>query len=225
MSFYGVIFMLGRTKYDVMKSEEIKLSSSTMVYMLKLMSLINEEPTEETVMKLSEIINKVYPQIVVMSHIGYENAKDIFELDRNVLSNGLISMGDNEKSFEYSYSRIIERYTKNIVISMIIEEEEIDTTNLDYFEPLFNILGTRSCYEQIRSLIDSSVVTNPDNVELLLSLSSPSFGVMDMNSKQIQRINNYHQKFMEERIYPKVTSDKLESEKVLKLAHRISKIK
>lgn len=217
--------MLGKSKYDVMKSEEIKLSSSTMFYMVKMMSLFNEEPTEETLMKLCGIINKVYPHVVAMSHIGYENAKDIFELDRDVLSTGLRDMGDNEKSFEFSYSRIIERYTKNLVISMIIEDEGIDTSSLECFEPLLNIIASRPCYDQVKSLVDSSIVTNPDNVEFLLSLSSPSFGVMDMNSRQIQRINDYHQNFMNEKIYPKVTSDKFESEKILKLAHRISKIK
>ena len=48
--------MLGKSKYDVMKSEEIKLSSSTMFYMVKMMSLFNEEPTEETLIKLCDII-------------------------------------------------------------------------------------------------------------------------------------------------------------------------
>ena len=217
--------MLGKSKYDLMKSEEIKLRSRTMYYMIKMISLLDKNPTEETLIKICGIINKVYPHVVAMSHIGYENARDIFELDRNVLSTGLKRMGDNEKSFEFNYSRIIERYTKNLIISMIIEEEEIDTNRLEYFEPLLGIISSCPSFEQVKSLVHSSVITNPDNVDLLISLSSPNFGVMDLNFEQIQRVNDYHEKFMNERIYPNVTSDKLENEKVLKLAHRISKIK
>ena len=72
-------------------------------YMIKMISLLDENPTEEKLIKICGIINKVYPHVVAMSHIGYENARDIFELDRNVLSTGLKRMGDNEKSFEFKF--------------------------------------------------------------------------------------------------------------------------
>ena len=101
--------MLGRTKYDVMKSEEIRLSSKIMFNLIKIMSLAEEEKENdmEDVLELVEVVHKLYPEVITMCHIGYENAKDIFELDRGVLFSGINKMGTTAKKFEFNYSRII----------------------------------------------------------------------------------------------------------------------
>ena len=219
--------MLGRTKYDVMKSEEIRLSSKIMFNLIKIMSLAEEEKENdmEDVLELVEVVHKLYPEVITMCHIGYENAKDIFELDRGVLFSGINKMGTTAKKFEFNYSRIINRYAKNLAVAMVIEDEEINTNTIECLEPLLELVAVKSCFDDVKYFVELGYVSNPDNVELLLSLSSPEFSVMDMSPKQIQRINDYHERFMAETIYPKVTCNKDENEKVLTLAHRLSRLK
>ena len=169
--------MLGRTKYDVMKREEIRLSSKIMFNLIKIMSLVEEEKENdmEDVLELVEVVHKLYPEVITMCHIGYENAKDIFELDRSVLFSGINRMGITAKKFEFSYSRVIDRYTKNLAVAMVIEDEEINTNSIECLEPLLGLVGGKPCFDDVKSFIELGYVSNPDNVELLLSLSSPEF--------------------------------------------------
>ena len=223
--------MFSKSKYDVMKKEESKLSVATLYYLLKIKRLPKryEEDTRENrenfQIEMCEICNKLLPHIVMMSHIGYENAKDLFDLDKEVLGESLKRQGIDEQKFAANYERIFSRYTKKLLTAMIIEEIGIDTTKIKDVEDLTKLMRDDPSDVVRDVLVDSSVVLSPDNLELVTSMCSSNFSVASLSSRQIDKLNEYHDKFMREKIYPQVTGEKVESNKVIKLASRISKIK
>lgn len=223
--------MFSKSKYDVMKKEEAKLSVATLYYLLKVQRLSKRykedtrENRENFQIEMCDICNKLLPNIVMMSHIGYENARDLFALDKDVLTESLKRQGLDEKKFEANYEKIINRYTKKLLTAMVIEEIGIDTTKIKDVEDLTSLLQDDPSDVVLDVMVDSGVVLSPDNLELVTSMCSSNFSVNNLSPRQIERLNKYHDKFMRKRIYPQVTNEKTESNKVIKLASRISKIK
>ena len=223
--------MFSKSKYDVMKKEEAKLSVATIYYLLKVKRLTKryEEDTMENrenfQSEMCEIGNKLFPCFVMMSHIGYENAKDLYGLDKEVLSESLKRQGLDEQRFEANYEKIINRYTKKLLTAMVIEEIGIDITKIKDVEDLTSLMQDDPSDVVLDAMVDSGVVLSPDNLELVTSMCSSNFSVSSLSSRQIDRLNEYHDKFMRERIYSQITNEKVENNKVIKLASRISKIK
>lgn len=223
--------MFSKSKYDVMKKEEAKLSAATLYYLLKVKRIVKRysEDTKENrdnfQIEMCEICNKLFPCLVMMSHIGYENASDLYTLDKDVLSESLKRQGIEESRFEANYEKIINRYTKKLLTAMVIEDVGIDLTKIKDVEDLTSLLQDDPSDVVLSVMVDSGIVLSPENLELVSSMCSSDFSVSSLSSKQIERLNNYHDKFMQEKIYSQVTKEKNESNKVIKLASRISKIK
>jgi len=222
--------MFRKSKYDVMKKEELKLSAATLFYLGKI-SMLQKRYAEDTrenranfIVEMSELMIKMFPHLVSMSHIGYENAKDLFELDKDVLEESLKRQGINIQRFSSNYSKVIARYSRNIFVAMVLEEENIDISKINDIIALINLVQGDPSNVVRKYLVDTSAVLKPDNLELVASMSSSNFDLMNLDSKQINRLNEYHEKFMREKIYPQVSKERLESDKVLKLARRISNI-
>ena len=91
--------MFSKSKYDVMKKEEAKLSVATLYYLLKVKRIAKrysedtKENRENFQIEMCEICNKLFPCLVMMSHIGYENARDLYGLDKDVLAESLERQG------------------------------------------------------------------------------------------------------------------------------------
>lgn len=223
--------MFSKSKYDVMKKEEAKLSVATLYYLLKVKRIAKrysedtKENRENFQIEMCEICNKLFPCLVMMSHIGYENARDLYGLDKDVLAESLERQGIEKNRFEANYEKIINRYTKKLLTAMIIEDVGIDLTKITDVEDLTSLLQDDPSDVVLSVMVDSGIVLSPDNLELVSSMCSSNFNVFDLSSRQIERLNNYHDKFMQDKIYSQVTNDKKESNKVIKLANRISKIK
>ena len=223
--------MFSKSKYDVMKKEEAKLSAATLYYLLKVKRIAKrysedtKENRENFQIEMCEICNKLFPCLVMMSHIGYENARDLYGLDKDVLAESLERQGIEENKFEANYEKIINRYTRKLLTAMIIEDVGIDLTKITDVEDLTSLLLDDPSDVVLSVMVDSGIVLSPDNLELVSSMCSSNFSVFDLSSRQIERLNNYHDKFMKDKIYSQVTNEKKESNKVIKLASRISKIK
>lgn len=223
--------MFSKSKYDVMKKEEAKLSVTTLYHLLKIKRIVKrysedtKENRENFQIEMCEICNKLFPCLVMMSHIGYENARDLYGLDKDVLAESLERQGIEESRFEANYEKIINRYTKKLLTAMVIEDVGIDLTKITDVDDLTSLLQDDPSDVVLSVMVDSGIVLSPDNLELVSSMCSSNFSISSLSSRQIERLNNYHERFMKEKIYPQVTSEKTESNKVIKLANRISKIK
>ena len=207
------------SKYDVILSDEQKFNRELLKLSLKLNELANDF-NEEKMEEICSLICLGFKYSIFLSHYAYENAKDLNGIDSVTVTRFLKDNQLDIKSFSDDYCSNIDCYAKTLLMAMIIEDEGIDISKIKDM-----ILLDRICCSDFNVILDilgtdvSSM--NPSNYSLVKLMSSEDASVAMLGQNDIDRLNMFHDKFVQERIYPCVTTCVKEDEKVLKHAKKL----
>ena len=103
---------------------------------------------------------------------------------------------------------------------MIAEEEGIDFSKAR--DPRVCRDLTNSNANGLFMILDKPVTElNPDNFKLMHKMTKPDFSVTELTQSEIDRLNRYHEEYMKERIYSRVTDKSLDDEDILSHAKKI----
>lgn len=221
--------MFENSKYDVILGEEIKISSNMFRLAGKIFRLSLRY--ESGVMREDDFFDeyKTYVHEALMAskeiaHIGYENGKDLFQVDNLELRNFMKQNHMSLKAFENDYSNAINIYAKNLLLFMIAEEEGIDLTQIKDIEICNQITKGNSL--GLFALMDKLVIDlKPENYEIMKMMEDDDFSVMGLNPSQIERLNNYHDQYIRENISSRAVDKTFETERVLEHAKKIGQKK
>lgn len=220
-----------RNKYEVMQKEEAKASLAIFFYSKVIFKLgesydkveddlvVREKFEKET----CDITKKMFPYLKMLSHLGYENAKDLFEVDLGVLKDYFDREGTNLKDFEKNYSKVLNRYAKCLFVFAIIEEEKIDISVID--NPICLTQLMKGNTSQFLEWADSGKIKlSPMNKEVVALMALEDFNIGELLGDQIARLNNYHDQFMKDNIYSHVLDSEVNDNEVIKHAKRIGQL-
>ena len=224
--------MVKKSKYEVMEEEESILSLSIFFYNKVLLKLAEDydengeyefDSIEAFERATCDITRKMFPHLKMMSHLGYENARDLFSVDLRDLKNYFSSKEVSFREFERNYSKVLNRYAKNLFVFLIIEEEGIDIANIN--KPMALVQLMKGNTSPILEMMNSNLIKlKQENQEVVDMMVSDDFNIGALSSEQILRLNNYHDKFMNEKIYPRVNDEKVSEDSVVKQAKRIGQL-
>ena len=212
-------------KYDVITLEESRLGMEFIRLSSKLDSLENEFDRNNVddnifVDKLCDLLNESLITLKEIAHLAYENAKDLFGVDGTVVYRYLKENNLNPKTFPDIYSECIDSHARHLLLHMIAEEEGIDFSKAR--DPRVCRDLTNSNANGLFMILDKPVTElNPDNFKLMHKMTKPDFSVMELTQSEIDRLNSYHEKYMKERIYSRVTDKSLDDEDILSHAKKI----
>lgn len=218
--------MVDRTKYDIMENEE-KIASAAMIDLLvdiheQMKKFENSDISSfECNNEITKLISNAFSNFKVMAHIGYENAKDIYSLDMSIIKSSFNKDRNSLNSFSSNYEKVINKYAKTLLIFCILDDEDIDIKSVSDMLA-FNSIIMGNTKGLLVFLASNGKSLSEENCELAARLVDERFVVTDLNSSQIKKLNDYHDRFVRKYINPKITSDKDESGRILKQAKRIS---
>ena len=102
--------MSKKTKYDIL-NKEMRLASKNIISLVfQSLPLIRKMESdkyseEEKSEILGKLLQKLLPSLKVVSHIGYENSKDIKSIDEDTLNEYLKSRRINKETFKENYDK------------------------------------------------------------------------------------------------------------------------
>ena len=221
--------MFDDTKYDVMGKEGNKVSIVVTFYLKVLHRIIDDyrKKGESSVFytdddfdaAVCDVTRKILPYLKIMAHLGYENASDLYNVDYDVMRSHFVN--ESVKEFERDYSCILNRYAKTLLINLILEEEKIDVASLGDSSSLLNLINgnTRPI---LKMLNNGNIQLSDNNKEVVKLMASDDFNIALLSSSQVKRLNEYHNKYMDENIYPSVSDEFVDDDCVIKQAKRLS---
>lgn len=214
------------SKYDIMENEE-KISSMAVVDLLVDIHEIikkyesNEVDSFECSEEIKTLIGDAFSNFKLIAHLGYENARDLFRLDMKTISLSVKKDGVNLTSFSTNYEKVINRYAKTLLIFCILEEEDIDIKSLCDIST-FNSLINGNTIELFNYFRNNDVIISEENKKVLDKFLDEKFVVSGLTTSQVKKLNDYHDSYVRRCIYPKITCDKDEKDRILIHAKRIS---
>lgn len=213
------------TKYDVITLEESRLGMDFIRLSSRLVALSNalgkENVDDDMILDgLCSLLVESLSNLKEIAHLAYENAKDLFGVDGTVVYRYLKQNNLNPKTFPDTYSECIDSHARHLLLHMIAEEEGIDFSKAR--DPRVCRDLTNSNANGLFMILDKPVTElNPDNFKLMHKMTKPDFSVTELTQSEIDRLNRYHEEYMKERIYSRVTDKSLDDEDILSHAKKI----
>lgn len=210
------------TKYDVIIFEEHNLSVKLLELTLNMNELIRKMQLThlDCDNEVVTILRNGFIHMRDISHLAYENAKDLHQLDPVLVTNFIKKNRLGIEKFPRDYCSNLLDHTKILLLDMILEEENIDLSSVDDIMSLQKI--TNGDGEGIFDLLgESRMYMKPDNYRIVKLMCDEDFSIDDLEQDDINRLNNYHDTYIKKRILSRVTSQKKEDNRVLTQAKKI----
>lgn len=219
--------MSKKNKYDVMKNEMKDFNKYAISLVFQLFSwkrkikkgkITDEELSLEVISNLDKLI----PFLEIISHIFYENFKDIENIDKNELFESLKSKKINPMVFVNNYNKNKEVFTKILLFFALIDKFNITLPKFDNPELAMDLLSNFGDFDDfIYKILDDY---DPNVIFDVYSALS-DFDVTSPEDENYELIENFHNKYMNRNINPYVTISEIPNKEVIKLARTIGKNK
>lgn len=216
--------MFKKNKYDIM-IKDLKGSSKTLFMMfLKLNYLaksamkgkIGEEQLQEIT---THLLRNVYPVLIVSAHIGYENCKDIKDVDKKELYNYLNAKGVSVNGFFDDYYAKQKLMCRMLAILSVLEKENIALPKLDDPKVAVNLLGGTNIEEVFGEVVEK---VSDENRHFIKEALDNEFDSRKMSDALKEIIDNYHNSYMEEVIIPRVNKQ-VKNKQIIKNAEKLGR--
>lgn len=217
--------MLKKSKYEVMSKELKGIYKTTISMIFKLLVISNKLKNKKIDdnsldYETLEIFDQAFPVAITLAHIGYENNKDLQNIDKAKLFSYLESKNINPSEFSYNYSKKLTSCVKVLLFLAIVEKENITLPNLKDPDLAIKLLNGDGIEDLIFGFIDD---ISYESWSLLDSITSKRFNFNNLTEEQKQIIEDYHTKYMNSNIYPKVTKDTIKEKSILKVAQSFAR--
>lgn len=215
--------MKKKDKYDILEKQLLGLIKIIIIYFFKEMPFIlkmmmDKVEKEEIDVEFLKTINFMLPVVGKVAHYVYETNKDIDNIDKEKLFDYLKTEGINIAEFSSNYLERVVFFTKILLILSIIEKEKIKIPNPIDKEVLSKIHNGAEASELFFEAFENA--TNNDE-NILEIINEKNYNLNEITESQKQLINNYHNRYMNNQIYPKVTKEIEDEKRIMLLAKKI----
>jgi len=219
--------MSKKTKYSIMSKELKGTYKSTISMVFKLLSINNKLKNKKInddvfSFEMLNIVSQALPTVLTLAHMGYENNKDLQNIDKIKLFSYLETKKINPAEFSYNYSKNITLYIKFLLLFAILEKENISFPNIKDPELAIKLLEGQGIEELFEEACNQ---LSPESEDMLDDAFADDFNINDLSEEQKALIDSYHEKYMNKNIYPRVTKDTSKEQTVMKLAKAFGKPK
>ena len=216
--------MFGKNKYDVMKKEMKGMYLTVVKLVPKLLSLsskIKKEKINEdaAVLEAATMMEEVMPIIIKASHLIYENAKDLENIEKETLFTHLRKKGINPATFSFNYNYKKNEMAKILMVLAILEKENIQIPSFKDPSIALKLLSGDGINGIISEVMEDISYESMNTIEIIVE---DDFQVSQLDEEETELLEGYHNKYMSERIFPHVTKNTPDKD-ILKRATSIGK--
>lgn len=217
--------MFRKSKYDVMKKEVEGSGLCIISLMVKLFRLNNKLKkgtiSEEQInMEIMTMLENVLPLIQKVSHVGYENSKDIETVDKQKLSEYIQKKGINPTQFINNYTETKKKMTKTLMVFALFDRDNVQFPKLKSPEMALKILNGEGVENIMVDTLDS---LSGETRDTFSNIFNYDFELSDLSEEDVQLLENYHNRYMIKNIYPKVTKQVTSETEIIKMSKSLGK--
>lgn len=208
-----------KNKYDVMFDQSRGLYGELLLFYIRAIFYRRKLKKEkfkgiEADEELSRIYNGVFPYIVKMAHLGYENYKDFEEIDFDERTDYINKNKISSLIFWGQYYSYINKYIRVLLFLAIHDKDGIEF-DLYSRSVILKIMNESELEEYI---MDFFAEFSPESKIIFAKIMNDGFDFRKLTDDDIELLNNYHEKYMENHINPLVRNKINSKERVLKEA-------
>ena len=217
-----------KSKYDVMGSLNRKSSMNLVFLVAKVVKDLKQYEKrkitkDELNSRFRVVVDKGIPSIKAIANIGYENSKDLLEVDNQELVTYLKKENLSLNEFKKNYMMMINTYVKILLAFGIIEIEKIDIHKIMTPDVMMSLIN--GDFSKLKIVIDElGINISTSNKSLIDKLIEKDFDFKNLEVKEKELLDNIHSKYMESNVYCDV-SVKEDKTEVLKYAKSLGKKK
>ena len=213
--------MSKKTKYDILNKEMRLASKNILSLVFQSLPLIRKMESdkyseEEKSEILGKLLQKLLPSLKVVSHIGYENSKDIKSVDEDTLNEYLKSRRINKETFKENYDKKQSEYVAILAFLSILEKEKINVSSISNPLAILEVLDGNIDDDLLNSFSNSS------SYNLLEEAFDDNFAIANMSDELKNLVEDYHNTYMNNIILTRV-SEETTQKQILKIAKSNSK--
>ena len=213
--------MSKKTKYDILNKEMRLASKNILSLVFQSLPLIRKMESdkyseEEKSEILGKLLQKLLPSLKVVSHIGYENSKDIKSIDEDTLNEYLKSRRINKETFKENYDKKQSEYVAIFAFLSILEKEKINVSSISNPLAILEVLDGNIDDDLLNSFSNSS------SYNLLEEAFDDNFTIANMSDELKNLVEDYHNTYMNNIILTRVSKETTQKQ-ILKIAKSNSK--
>lgn len=199
------------TKYDVMK-KELKSIGMAFVkgYAKKIKSKIINGEEKQSLVNV-QVANEIMKTLDTTANICYEVYMDITTLSEEELAEVGFTFGDL-----FQIERV-NQYAKILLVNAVFKKEGISFYDQVFEQAKKTKSKTNAAVEIIASL-------SPESQQYIAMTQRDDFSIKQIDEEGLKMINEYHESFMQQKIFPQVTANesaKTESQNAIQLLRKI----
>lgn len=219
--------MFNKSKYDVMKKDMKGVGLFAISFAIKISRLnskfkkgkINEDQIN---MEVVTILDDVLPLIKKASHIIYENSKDLETVDKQKLLGYVQKKGINPTQFAYNYAKSKRQMTQILMAFALLDRDNIQFPSFKDPEMALKLLNGESIQDILGDVFDD---LSDETTYTLFDVFDDDFELSDLKEEDAQLLEDYHNRYMMQNIYPKVTQQVTPELEIIKMAESFGKSK
>lgn len=215
--------MQRKTKYDILDQELKQASKNILSLVFSFLSLArklnsSKATDEEKSLAVAKASKKLLPAVKVLSHLGYENAKDIKELDESIVNEYIAKKRLTREEFINNYNAKLTELVQMLTTLAIIEKEKINLSTVEDVNLLVDIFTGDADIDSIEEILKL-----PSSQDFIEEVYDDNFNVNHMSEELNELIETYHNNYMNTQIYPHVSSDEVTTKEILKTTKSLYK--
>lgn len=225
-----------KSKYAIMRKEFKKSGREMKAIMLKFVPKLlsakreiekaNRLNTDMSVSQSGSIIidimsllSQLVPGIRKVSHIQYENIRDLEKIDRNKLQSYMESKGIDYTKFAYKYSEQLKSSVRVILLFSLMDRENIGIVDLNSLKIADKLMDGGSVTDIVDEIIEKF---SPHALDLCSEVfNDDDFDPRNLPSELAELLETSHNDFMNQHIYSQVTNHSVSEQDVLKLSKKL----
>lgn len=218
--------MFKKSKYDIMNKEMKRTTLSIMELLIKVSKLDRKVKKgkmseEQKDVEMGTALLDILPLIKKGCHVLYENNMDLESIDKEHLLQYIEEKGINCIQFSYNYAKIKKSTTQVLMLFALLDKDNIQLSNFDNPEVALKLLDGESSDDILDDVCDK---LSDKSADMLSNILDDDFELNDLSEDDVQFLRNYHNRYMAQNIYPKVTKQVTEDE-IFKMAKTLGRRK
>ena len=205
-----------KNKYDILSKKVKKEFKGVLPSLVKMLFVARKIETnrisdEKIEYELSKAISKALPAIKTTTHLGYETAKDVSNLDKETLARYIEESGLTLSEFSENYHENVNGIVKLLLAFAVFDKENINFPSLKDPKTAIELISGESYLDIFSNDFDSM---SEESEEMIERAFDKELSYKDLTEEEIRLMEEYHNRYMNEYIYPSVGMEETPEEKM-----------
>ena len=168
---------------------------------------------------MAKVYEELVPYIKNIAHTGYETFNDLEKMDSAEFVKFIHENGESVEEFKNNYLNTLSNYVRILLLLAVHDRDsvEFDSSSKQFLLRIFGFkLSETAVLNNVDKFADSSRC-------VLDRILDDNFDIRNMSDDEKILLDNYHNKYMEERIYPGIDILTESNERVMKEARSLAR--